>query len=160
MGKRRNLVVGVAVLALVGWVGPAPAPEAQAADCTFVYDLLLSPGIGAKPSSGPLRTEGKTGKFNCRGYKGDTGFDGRYGTAGPVTCASGGEGAGKLSYRMGWQDQEQDVRFTFGAIKDGKVSGSFSGDGYNGTYTFTATEGNCGGAITKGRLEGELTRAG
>lgn len=158
MGKRRNLIVGVAVVALAGWVGPIGTPAAQAADCTFVFDLLLAPGIGAKASSGSLRTEGKTGQFDCRGYKGATGFDGQYGTTGPVTCASGGEGTGKLTYRMGFRDQEEDIRFTFGAIRNGQMSGSFGGASYDGTYTFTATEGTCAGSITKGRLEGELTR--
>lgn len=158
MGNRRHFVVGVAALAMVGWVAPTATPEAKAADCTFVYDLLLTPGIGGKASSGSLRTEGKTGRFNCRGYKGSTGFDGQYGTAGRVTCGSGGEGAGTLTYRMGWRDHTHDIRFTFGAVEDGTMAGTFAGDGYEGSYTFTATEGNCAGAITRGRLEGELTR--
>lgn len=163
MGRRRGAVLGATLLAgSIMTVGAPPlvgTATAAGPDCTFTFDLLLAPGIGADPSSGSLRTDGKSGKFNCRGYKGDAGFDGMYGTGGPVTCPSGGEGAGKLTYRFGFNDQEDDIRFTFGAIEDGKMSGAFGGGSYEGKYTFTATEGNCvSGPVTRGKLVGEVSR--
>lgn len=160
MGRRRALALG-AVLGLASmWYPPATGPAGAAEmKCTFTYDLFLAPGIGSEPSTGTLRTDGKSGRYDCGHAEGDTGFDGKYGTAGPVTCASGGEGGGRLTYRFGFRDHHENIRFTFGAIKDGKMTGSFDGGSYDGKYTFTATEGGCtGNAVTRGKLVGTLTR--
>ena len=72
---------------------PSPAGGAEETECKGVLkDIVVSPGLSTEPNSGVYHSSQKTGTIECGDLKGTFGIDGRYGTADPDSCQSGGEG--------------------------------------------------------------------
>lgn len=156
----RGLVLATLGMVLVASVGAlVPAAAQQGTRCTAEFEVTLSPGIGSEPVSGVFHTGGETGTFDCGGRTGTAGVDGRYGTKDPDTCTSGGEGWVVQSFTIQGENIKNTATFEFGGLSGGFVSGTFDGERYSGTFTFTPTEGNCvTEPATKGavRLDGTL----
>jgi hypothetical protein len=154
MGQLPRLVVVAAALALMGGVPRVAAQQGTA--CNFAADFTISPGLSSEPSSGTVSTGGETGTMECQGTvngkratgPGTFGADGRYGTQGADTCASGGEGDAHQSFTVptegGSEHVDNDVTFTYGALSGGAVvGGEFKSDRFSGTFEITPTEGDC-----------------
>lgn len=156
MSTTRKLVA-VATIVLAAFAGAAvPAGAQGEVQCRWEIDIALAPGLSVEPSSGVFHSGGETGPITCGDRTGKIGNDGRYGTAGPVTCTSGGEGWGVLSYTFPDGNTKDTFTVKFGALSQGQMSATFEGEHLSGRVTFTPTEGDCVTApVTRGRLDGE-----
>lgn len=163
MQRNRVLSATFAFLVLAGTAATTSAGAAESARCAIeIPDLVLDPGLATEPNSGVFGTTTETGTIDCgRNRRGTIGVDGRYGTKGPASCQSGGEGWAVLSVTLGNERFKDPITFTFGATSDSVLAGEATGRRISGRYTFTGTEGNCATApITKGTvkfLEATLT---
>ena len=155
--RRYSAVVAAVLAASAGAAVPAVAQGEE--QCRWEIDITLSPGLSAEPTSGVFHSGGETGPITCGNRTGKIGNDGRYGTAGPVTCTSGGEGWGVLSYTFPEGNTKDTFTVKFGAISEGQMSSTFEGEHLSGRVTFTPTEGDCVSApVTRGKLVGEGVR--
>ncbi len=153
--RTRGLLLALAMI-LAG--ATAPAEAQQGTKCTGTFDVSLSPGIGSEPSSGSFNSGGETGTISCDGGgKGTAGVDGRYGTKDGDTCSDGGEGWGVQSFTMGKDNLKNSITFEFGGLSGGLVNGTFDGDHFSGTFTFTPTKGDC---VTTPATEGRVNFEG
>jgi hypothetical protein len=163
------VLVGVVVppLSLAGWPG---AGAASGSECRFSSEFTIYPGLSATPNSGAFSSVPATGRLECDGPvrgarptgSGSFAATGRYGTADPDSCLSGGEGAALQSFVLPTAEGElaftNAVTFTLqllpgpegeeraplrrwlsGAI----ISGTFEGEAASGTFDVTALEGDC-----------------
>lgn len=156
--RTRGPLLALAMI-LAGFTAPA---EAQQGDhCTATFDITLSPGIGSDPSSGVFHSDGESGTMSCDGGgEGTAGVDGRYGTKDGDSCSTGGEGVVVQSFTLDQDNIKNSATFEFGGLKGGLVNGTFDGDRFSGTFTFTPTKGDCvSGPITEGtvELDGDMT---
>ena len=132
----------VVTLVLLGISAPVEAQQGE--HCTAEFSIGLDPGIGSEPSSGTFHSEGESGTITCDGGgKGTAGVDGRYGTKDGDSCSAGGEGWGVQSFTLGGENIKNTITFEFGGLKGGLVNGTFDGERFSGTFTFTPTAGDC-----------------
>lgn len=91
------VALGLAAVVPTTVAAAAPARESRAAaavECIGEYVFDLAPGLSTTPSSG-TSFSARPGRLRCSdGRTGTIAFAGRYGTAGPADCTSGGEGWG------------------------------------------------------------------
>lgn len=169
MGTARRAILVVALALLASGGGLQPATGVEGTHCTFSFDVFLDPGLSMEPSSGKHYSDG-LGPLDCEGPvnghqptgTGTLGEDGPYGTRDPVTCTSGGEGAGTdrltVPTANGPQQVISEFTFTFGdpSTKGGVVHGEFTGTRFTGTFEFTPLEGDCvTSPVTKVAVTGE-----
>jgi hypothetical protein len=167
---RRGLLTSVTTAALFSSVLlVAPAGQAQqATECTGKAVFTMTPGLSETPSSGTHN--GRNGTEDCNGpLQGEnpTGpiaveWDGRYGTADPDTCSSGGEGWAVAYHYVPTANGTKIVRvialIKYGGVSNGVLSGTFEGDYFSGTLRITKpVEGDC---LTSPMTKTELTWAG
>jgi hypothetical protein len=130
---------------VAGMTGTAEAQ--QGTHCTGEFDITISPGIGAEPSSGVFHSpDGENGTINCDGGgTGTAGVDGRYGTKDGDSCSStgAGEGWGVQSVTLDGEKIKNSFTFEFGGLSGGLVNGTFDGERFSGTFSYTPTEGDC-----------------
>lgn len=171
MGMARRSVVVMAVAVLVSATGVMqPAGGQDVTHCTFSFEVTLSPGLSSSGTSGTHSSSGEVGILDCDGPvngheptgAGTIGDEGRYGTADPDTCASGGEGDGVDTITVPTADGPQrilsDFTFTYGDLstKGGVVHGEFTGTRFSGTFEFTPTAGDCvTSPVTRAAVIGE-----
>ena len=154
---RTKALFVVMLMTLVGGVTVTgeSAGAGQEVSCKGAYTVTLAPGLGTEPVSDAVyHSGGESGKIDCGSAgTGTIGIDGRYGTGDPVNCASGGEGWGVFSYTYGGKTYKDTLTFDYGKIEGGFLSGRIFGERYTGTFTFTATEGDCVSApVTKANV--------
>lgn len=137
-------ILGVLSLIVLS-VPVMPAGAQTQTSCKGQYVVTLSPGIGSEPvEHGEFGSGGETGTITCDdGRTGTLGVDGRYGTGGPTSCTSGGEGWGVFSYTIDGKTMKDTFTMDFGGVEQGFISGRFTGKRLAGTFTFTPTTGNC-----------------
>lgn len=167
--RRSVVVIAAALLASAGGV-VQPASGQEGTHCTFSFEVTLSPGLSSSGTSGTHSSSGEVGVLDCHGpvngYEptgtGTLGDEGRYGTADPDTCASGGEGDGVDTITVPTADGPQrilsDFTFTYGDLstKGGVVHGEFTGTRFSGSFEFTPTQGDCvTSPVTKAAVTGE-----
>ena len=155
MRVRTTLVATLAVM-FVGSAATAATTAAAPADtkCTVEVLVGVSPGLSQEPSSGRYHTGGETGTMHCAdGRSGTYGTDGRYGTEKAATCSSGGEGWGVQSYTLDGANVRDTYTIVFPGMSQGTVQGTFDGERFSGTWTFSPTEGDC---VTKPMSKGTL----
>jgi hypothetical protein len=148
--RTRGALLALAMI-LAGFTATAEAQ--QGTHCTAEFVVVLDPGIGSEPSSGTFKSP-EPGTITCDG--GGTGTfraDGRYGTKDGDTCSSGGEGWGVHSLTIDGKDIQNTFTFDFGGLSGGFVNGTFDGDAFSGTFTFTPTKGDC---VTAAATEGDV----
>lgn len=168
----RSIVYAVLVAALVGVMAP-PAGAGGATVCAFRSEVVVSPGLSTAESTGDSTSDGETGTMECDGWvdgkqptgPGTFGFAGRYGTAGPDTCASGGEGDGVQSFtiptRQGPVELANRLSFSYRESAGGVISGRFHGDQLTGTFEIVPLEGDCSKTpVTRMVIRGEGTLRG
>ena len=159
--------------AVMAGVMAAPAAAGGPTVCRFTTDLTASPGFSAAGSSGTSNSDGETGTIECDGWvdgkqptgPGTFGLTGRYGTDGPDTCTSGGEGDGLQTFTIPTQqgDVKMTNRFTFSYEETGNrtISGRFYGEQLTGTFEMIPVKGDCAKqAITRIAIRGEGTLRG
>jgi hypothetical protein len=152
----RTTLVATLVLMFAGSGATATTTAAGQADtkCTVEVIIGVSPGLSQEASSGPYHTDGETGRMRCAdGRSGTYGTDGRYGTEQPATCSSGGEGWGVNSYTLDGANVRDTYTIVFPGMSQGTLQGSFDGERFSGTWTFSPTEGDC---VTKPMSRGTL----
>ncbi|MGH8971632.1 MAG: hypothetical protein ACRD0C_00300 [Acidimicrobiia bacterium] len=133
-----------------------PARGDEGTRCTAEFDDTLSPGLSIRPSSGTFTTGGETGTVVCDGKvdgkqptgAGTWGAHGRYGTADPDSCTSGGEAESNHSLTVPTADgsvhSAHTAQLTYGALKgDGIIGGRFDSPEASGTFEVTPKEGDC-----------------
>lgn len=163
----RRLLVTAFTIALVCGPGIPAGQAEQGTNCTFDFEMSLSPGLSMNPSTG---THGGTGPINCDGLvngqqptgAGTVTDDGPYGTKDPDTC-SGSEGYGtdtiKIPTANGIETVLSEYTYTAGdrvPTKGGVGAGSFKGTRFTGTFEFTVLEGDCvNKPVTKIRVFGD-----
>ncbi len=162
--SRTRTFAAAAASALLFAVPPLatlPAGAAPGTHCTAEVVLTLAPGLSEQPGPGTFHSDGENGTISCDdGTTGTFGGDGRYGEQKPVTCSSGGDAWGVQSITVNEKTIKNTVTIDFGGISSGFLSGTFDGERYSGTFTYTPTEGDCfTQPNTKGtvRLDGTLT---
>ena len=167
------LLLAVLALTLLGSTpGTVSAGTQGEAQCTFSIDVVFSPGLSTQGSSGTFTTGGQTGTMDCSGPvnghqvtgKAPMATDGRYGTKGPDSCASGVFGGGEgtavdnLTFPTAGGAQQVIDRLTFHyghpSTNGGVVAGTFEGDHCTGTFDLTPTEGDC---VTKPITKAHVT---
>lgn len=172
-GGRMALLVTLMLAPLGAIAATVPARAAGDAQCTFSLEVTFSPGLSAQASTGTFTTGGPTGSMDCTGPvnghevtgRAPLATDGRYGTKGPDSCASGlfdtGEGTAvdRLSFPTVSGEEQVVDRFTFHyghpSTSGGLVSGTFEGEHCKGTFELTPTEGDCvTGPVTKAHVTG------
>lgn len=144
--KLRRPIITVAALAaaaVTASAGPA-APASAGRSCSGEVDVTATPGLSSQPSSGYLHTGGETGKMTCGSQSGPLGFDGRYGTKDPDTCA-GGEGWVVGTWAPSGGPTVRDaMTYEYGKIDDkGVFTGTIEGEHWDGSFTSTPVEGDC-----------------
>ncbi|MGQ0465594.1 MAG: hypothetical protein ACT4QG_09775 [Sporichthyaceae bacterium] len=162
----------VAVLALsLGqpWTGPSALAAADPADthCTAEFEVTLSPGFSATPSSGTFASDGESGTMTCDGPidgarvtgPGTRGEAGRYGVGSPSSCLQPlGEAEWTIQATLPTEQGKRNLRLpvsgTYGPLQGGgPLGGTFASDRAYGTFTITPVEGDCVTApITRVRL--------
>lgn len=147
------------VLAFAGSFAPVRTATAQeSTHCSFVKEVVISPGFSMKPTSGTFTTNGENGTIECDGPVdgkqpsgvGSMGTEGRYGTEGPDTCTSGTEGVGVDSVTVPTVDGPVkllgEYTFTGGDPPKkghGVISGQFTGERFSGTFEAMPLKGDC-----------------
>lgn len=173
-----HLIVPTALSAALVGALPVVSPMASAAragaptTCTARYDVVLTPGLGNRPTRGTIHTV-RPGSISCDGPvlgRRPTGpgrivviarLDGKPGSKG-ASCLAGG--AGPVTLQVSLPTDNGELRlfdaadYTFGGLANGLVQGSITGDHLDGSYTATPTKGDC---VTKPatRARIELTAA-
>ena len=99
--------------------------------------------------------------INCSSVE-HVGVAGRYGTADPDTCTSGGEGDGTMTMTVPTSDGPQHVEapftFTYGALQNGLFAVTFRGGQWSGTAEVRPTRGDCvSSSVTRMVAEGRGT---
>jgi hypothetical protein len=172
VGNRMSMALVAFALTLSGSVTPAiRATAQQSTHCSFVKEVVLSPGFSMAPTSGVFTTNGEQGTIECDGPVdgkppvgvGSIGTEGRYGTEGPDTCTSGTEGEGVDSVTIPTADGPVkllgEYTFTGGDPPKkghGLISGRFEGKRFSGTFEATPLKGDCvTSPITVLRVVGE-----
>jgi hypothetical protein len=159
---RRHRFAGLLAVGFVGSLlmsSPAGSAEQRDPECSGTAIVTFTPGLSDEPSSGTH--SGRDGKTECKG-EGErpmgpmaTGWEGRFGTQDPDTCAKGGEGWGMATQTAPAGPENRDAIFTFQyfAITDGVISGVFQGDYFSGTFQLKPLEGDCvSSPVTKAEL--------
>jgi len=168
---RQKVIVGLlATISLLPFAGTGPAQAKEQTPCSFKFDSDIAPGLSNSPSSGTHNSNGETGTVDCKGKvngksatgPGKLGVAGRYGTADPDTCTSGGEGDGTMTMTVPTADGPQHVEapftFTYGALQNGLLAVTFKGDQWSGTAEVRPTKGDCvNSALTRMTAEGRGT---
>ena len=152
----RTALVAAVVVVFIGSAASAATTAAEPAGtkCTVEVNLTASPGLSQEAGSGTYHTGGETGKMQCAdGRSGTYGNDGRYGTGKPSTCSSGGDGWGVASFTLNGANVRDTYTIVFPGMNKGTLQGTFDGERYSGTWTFTPTEGDC---VTKPMTKGTL----
>ena len=148
-------------LAMVLTAFTATAEAQQGKHCTGEFDITISPGIGSEPSSGVFHSpDGENGTITCDGGgKGTAGVDGRYGTKDGDSCSSSGsgEGWGIHSLTLNGENIKSTFDYEFGGLSGGLVNGTFKGERFSGTFSYSTTEGDC---VTAPTTAGTVTFEG
>ncbi len=164
MRARAGLGAIVVLAAILGLGAPPAAWSRSDPTCTFSATLTLDPGLStAVPSSGQFRTDdGDEGTYQCRspfGFGNSTGHAtgyGDYGTRDADSCTDGGEGNGTLRLYDDRSSRTGHFTFKYSPFSDdGTAMGEFTSDRFEGTFTLTASEGDCLTGLTKVRLDGK-----
>ncbi|MGH8993796.1 MAG: hypothetical protein ACRDZ7_19970 [Acidimicrobiia bacterium] len=158
--RTRHAVLAL-VMVLAGFTATAEAQ--QGTRCSGQFDITISPGIGSEPSSGVFHSpDGENGTITCDGgAAGTAGVDGRYGTNGGDSCSSAGsgEGWGIQSLTLDGKNIKNTFTYEFGGLSGGIVNGTFDGEVFSGSFSYTPTEGDCVTAPTTAgnvRFEGVM----
>jgi hypothetical protein len=163
-------MIAVVVAALTGASRAVAAGRGAGTVCRFATEFSISPGLSAFANSGSFTSIPGQGRLDCQGAvrgarpigPGSFSAAGRYGTADPDSCLSGGEGTALQSFRLPTTDGElaftNDVAFTWRPLpsSDGHdraplrrwlrgavISGEFEGEAGSGTFEVVALEGDC-----------------
>lgn len=168
----RRKVIGLllASIPLLPLTGTTPAHAKDQTPCTFKFDSEITPGLSNSPSSGTHDSKGETGTVDCKGKvngktvtgPGKFGNAGRYGTADPDTCTSGGEGDGTTTMTLPTSDGLEKVTatftYTFAPLQNGIFAVTFKGEQWSGTTEVRPTTGDCvSSAMTRVAAEGKGT---
>jgi hypothetical protein len=168
---RRNMFgVLLATIVLLPLAGPGPAQAQEQTPCSFKFDAEIEPGLSNAGSSGTHDSKGETGTVDCKGKvngktvtgPGRFGNAGRYGTADPDTCTSGGEGDGTMTMTVPTSDGTEQATatytFTYGALQNGILAVTFNGEQWSGTAEVRPTKGDCvRSALTRMTVDGKGT---
>ena len=156
--RQKALVVLLATIPFLPLTGIVRAQAKDQTPCSFKFDADVNPGLSNAPSSGTVTSNGETGTVTCQGKvngksvtgPGKYGMAGRYGTANPDTCTSGGEGDGTTSMTFPTADGPQHVEapftYTYGALQNGVLAVTFKGETWSGTAEVRPTKGDCASA--------------
>lgn len=152
-GRASRALLGALMVVTWAFAG-APATGQEGTPCTGELDFTISPGLTNTPSSGTVSTHGETGFIECRGKvngkeatgQGTWGFEGKYGTKDPDTCA-GGEGTSTHSITIPTSQGDEHVidplEYTYAPLQGGVYGGEIKGSRLTGTFEATPTEGDC-----------------
>ena len=165
--RRNVLALLLTTIALLPLTGTAPAQAKEETPCSFKFDAEITPGLSNSPSSGTHDSKGETGTVECKGKvngktvtgPGTFGNAGRYGTADPDTCTSGGEGDGTMTMTVPSADGPQQASaaytMTYAALQNGIFAVTFKGEHWSGTAEVRPTKGDCvSSALTRMAAEG------
>ena len=144
----------------IATTGPAGAAGTA---CAFSASVDLTPGLSAQPGTGTFTTNGPTGTIDCGESSGTLGFEGKYGTKDPDSCAgafyNGNEGDGSFVLSTpGTGTVEGTFTFVYGTLSSngGVVEGTFQGEKISGTFQLSPTAGDCfSSPISQGRITGQ-----
>lgn len=167
-GRRALAAIATVAAALAVAIPPGLAGSGGSGSgttCRFASEFTIWPGLSVAPSSGSFASVSGTGTLECDGSvaghhptgRGTFGAVGRYGTEGPDSCLSGGEGTAVQSFTLPtaggevaitnpvtftWRPLPRPVeweRWSSGAL----ISGEFKGESASGTFEVAALEGDC-----------------
>jgi hypothetical protein len=162
MPSKRWITAAAPLILTAGQLSIGAAQADETTTCHATIDFDLTPGFSAQPSTGAFTTHGETAPIECAGPvnghrptgPGMVGGEGRYGVPNPASCASAvtGDGAGVRTETATIPTADGPVHlvnkgtFTFGGkvpTHGGLVAGSFSGQGWSGTFEFLPLTGDC-----------------